>query len=69
MLGDEFGQEPASSRRDMSCRAGIEQNARVSSMKPDSLENPAVSVTDRWKIRISLGLSRNHQGTPTNTLG
>ena len=37
---------PASSRRDMSCRAGIEQNARVSSMNPDSRLNPAISVTD-----------------------
>ena len=29
----------------MSCRAGIEQNARVSSMNPDVLAKPAVSVT------------------------
>ena len=39
----------------MSCRAGIEQNARVSSMKPDSRLNPAISVTDSWKRRIATG--------------
>jgi hypothetical protein len=31
----------------MSCRAGIEQNARVSSMNPDIREKPAISVTAR----------------------
>ena len=31
----------------MSWRAGIEQNARVSSMKPDVREKPIVSVTAR----------------------
>ena len=37
--------QPASTRRDRSWRAGIEQNARVSSTKPDVRENPTVSVT------------------------
>ena len=48
----------------MSCRAGMEQNARVSSMKPERRLNPAISVTDSWNRRIIAGLSRNHHGTP-----
>ncbi|WP_369824574.1 hypothetical protein [Cellulosimicrobium sp. CUA-896] len=34
VLGDEPGEVPASIRRARSWRAGIEQNARVSSTKP-----------------------------------
>ena len=37
----------------MSCRAGIEQNARVSSMNPDVREKPAVSVTADRKRRTA----------------
>ena len=39
----------------MSCRAGMEQNARVSSMNPDVREKPAVSVTARRNRRIASG--------------
>ena len=39
----------------MSWRAGIEQNARVSSMKPDVREKPAVSVTARAVAPDRLG--------------
>jgi hypothetical protein len=53
----------------MSWRAGIEQIARVSSMNPERLLRPAISDTDRWKLWISDGLSRNHQGAPTYTEG
>ena len=42
-------------RRDMSWRAGIEQNARVSSTKPDVREKPAVSVTARAEPPDGLG--------------
>ena len=49
----------------MSWRAGIEQNARVSSMNPDVRENPAVSVTAARNRRIASGASRNHHGAPT----
>ena len=52
-------------RRDMSWRAGIEQNARVSSTKPEVREKPAVSVTAARNRRIASGASRNHHGTPT----
>ena len=65
VLGDELARgQPASTRRDMSWRAGIEQNARVSSTKPDVREKPAVSVTAARKRRIASGASRNHHGAP-----
>ena len=48
----------------MSWRAGIEQNALVSSMNPESLSKPAISVTAPWNERIAAGLSRNHHGAP-----
>lgn len=53
----------------MSWRAGMEQNARVSSMKPDVRVNPTVSVTADRHRRIASGASRNHQGAPTWTDG
>ena len=53
----------------MSCRAGMERNARVSSMKPERRPNPAISVTDCWNYRIAAGLSRNHHGAPAYTEG
>ncbi len=48
----------------MSWRAGMEQKARVSSMKPEVREKPAVSVTAPRKRRIASGASRNHHGAP-----
>ena len=60
---------PASIRRDMSWRAGMEQYARVSSTKPDVREKPAVSVTAARNRRMASGASRNHHGTPTYTAG
>ena len=54
----------ASIRREASWRAGIEQNARVSSMKPDEREKPAVSVTAERKRSMASGASRNHHGAP-----
>jgi len=53
----------------MSCRAGIEQKARVSSMKPDVREKPTVSVTADRQRRMASGASRNHHGAPTYTDG
>src|SRR5436309_9210562 len=58
---------PLSIRRDMSWRAGMEQNARVSSLKPDVRENPAVSVTAARNRRMASGASRNHTGTQNKT--
>ena len=53
----------------MSWRAGIEQNARVSSMKLDVLAKPADSVTAERQRRTASGASRNHHGAPTYTDG
>ena len=64
-----WASKPASTRRDMSWRAGIEQNARVSSTNPDVREKPAVSVTAARNRRIASGASRNHHGTPTYNAG
>ena len=56
-------------RRDMSCRAGIVQNARVSSTKPAVREKPAVSPIAARNRLIASGASRNHHGAPANTDG
>ena len=48
----------------MSCRAGMEQNARVSSMNPDVREKPVVSVMADRQRRTDSGASRNHHGAP-----
>jgi hypothetical protein len=53
----------------MSCRAGMEQKARVSSMKPDVLSIPEDSVIAARKRRIASGASMNHYGTPAKTEG
>ena len=59
----------SSRRRATSWRAGMERNARVSSMKPDPREKPAVSVTAERKRSTASGASRNHHGAPMKTLG
>ena len=48
----------------MSWRAGIEQNARVSSIMPEIRLKPAISVTDCLNRMIDSGASMNHHGTP-----
>jgi hypothetical protein len=53
----------------MSWRAGIEQNARVSSTNPEVREKPTVSVTAARNRRVASGASRNHHGTPTYIVG
>ena len=64
-----LGHEPGQVSGVDAWRAGIDRNARVSSMKPEVRVKPAVSVTASRKRRIVSGASRNHQGTPTNTDG
>ena len=46
----------------MSCLAGMEQKARVSSTKPEVLANPADSVSAERKRRIALAEASVHGG-------
>ncbi len=56
-------------RRDMSWRAGMDRNARVSSIMPDVFVNPAGSVIALRNRLMASGASTNHHGTPTNIEG
>ena len=53
----------------MSCRAGMDRKARVSSMKPEVRVKPAVSLTAARNRRIASGASMNYQGTPIRSDG
>ena len=52
-----------------SWRAGIDRNARVSSLKPTVLENPAVSIACSRKRSMPWKLSWNHHGGPSFSAG